>query len=171
MTPVANSWPADSRRTDQRVGRRVGDRLSSARHPRFHRTPEAAFRGGVMGTARMEAAVENQQDCRGDEDGRNDDGKSCFHAPNMAPGAVHFQPARLGRLSPENGGRLPDGFPAEVIMGAGPGVNFGLANPAFEIAGMLVPMLLPRRGIIHSATGAGKFFGGPDAACHSATMR
>jgi hypothetical protein len=124
-----------------------------------------------MGTARMEAAVENQQDCRGDEDGRNDDGKSCFHAPNMAPGAVHFQPARLGRLSPENGGRLPDGFPAEVIMGAGPGVNFGLANPAFEIAGMLVPMLLPRRGIIHSATGAGKFFGRPYAACHSATMR
>ena len=171
MTPVANSWPADSRRTDQRVGRRVGDRLSSARHPRFHRPPEAAFRRGVMGTARKKAAIENQQDCRGDEDGRNDDGKSCFHAPNMAPGAVHFQPARLGRLSPENGGRLPDGFPAEVIMGAGPGVNFGLANPAFEIAGMLVPMLLPRRGIIHSATGAGKFFGGPDAACHSATMR
>jgi hypothetical protein len=124
-----------------------------------------------MGTARKKAAIESQQDCCGDKDSRNDDGKSCFHAPNMAPGAVHFQPARLGRLSSKNGGRLPDGFPAEVIMGAGPGVDFGLANPAFEIAGMLVLMLLPRRGIIHSATGAGKFFGGPDAACHGATMR
>ena len=56
-------------------------------------------------------------------------------------------------------------------MGAGPGVDFGLADPAFEIAGMLVLMLFPRRGVIHSATGAGKFFGSPDAACHSATMR
>ena len=56
-------------------------------------------------------------------------------------------------------------------MGAGPGVNFGLANRAFEIAGMLVLILFPRRGVIHSATRAGEFFGGPDAACHDATMR
>ena len=79
--------------------------------------------------------------------------------------------ASLGRLSSEH--RLParDGLPAEIIMGAGPGMNFGLADPAFEFAGMLVPMLLPRRGIIHSATGTGEFFGGPDAACHAATMR
>jgi hypothetical protein len=32
-------------------------------------------------------------------------------------------------------------------------------------------MLLPRRGVIHSATGTGEFFGGPNAACHGATMR
>ena len=79
--------------------------------------------------------------------------------------------ARLAGLSSENRRSRIDGLPAKEIIGAGPGVDFGLANPAFEIAGMLVLMLLPRRGVIHSATGAGKFFGGPDAACHSATMR
>ena len=56
-------------------------------------------------------------------------------------------------------------------MGAGPGVDFGLANRAFEPARMLVPVLLARRGVIHPATGTGELFGRPYAACHSATMR
>ena len=124
-----------------------------------------------MGTARMKAVIENQQNCSSDQEGRNDDGESYFHAPYMPRGAVHFQPALLRRLSSKDRRRPLDGFPPEVIIGARPGVDFGLANPAFEIAGMLVLMLFPRRGIIHSATGAGKFFGGPDAACHFASMR
>ena len=89
----------------------------------------------------------------------------------MAPAAVHFQPAALRRLSSEDRLRPLDGFPAEIVMGAGPGVDFGLAHPAFEIARMLVRVLFPCRGVIHSATGAGEFFGRPDAACHAATMR
>ena len=89
----------------------------------------------------------------------------------MPSGSVHFQPARLRRLSSEDGLRPLDGLPAEVVMGAGPGVDFGLANPAFEFAGMLVRMLLPSRGVIHTATGAGKFFGGPDAVRHAVNMR
>ena len=124
-----------------------------------------------MGTARIEAAVERKQDGRREKDCRNDDGESGFHAPYMARGPPHFQPAVLRRLASKHRLRPPDGFPAEIIMGAGPGVDFGLANPAFEIAGMLVLVFFPRRGIVHSATGTGKFFGGPDAACHSATMR
>jgi len=146
--------------------------LSPARHPRFHRRPpEAAFGGGMMGTARMQVAIENQQHCSGEKDGRHDDGESYFHAPNMPRGAVRFQPVALCRLSSKDRRRFPDGFPAEVIMGAGPGVDFGLADPAFEMAGMLVLMLLSRRGVIHAATGAGEFFGRPYAACHCATMR
>lgn len=53
-------------------------------------------------------------------------------------------------------------------MGARPGVHFGLAHPAFETARMLVRVLFARGGVIHPATGAGEFFGGPDAACHGA---
>ena len=148
-----------------------GLRLSLARHPRLHRPPEAAFCRGMMGTARMQAAVENQQDGCGEQDGCNDDRESCVHRPAIPAEADQFQPARLCRLASKHRLRPLDGFPAEIIIGAGPGVDFGLANPAFEIAGMLVLMLFPRRGIIHSATGAGKFFGGPNAACHCATMR
>jgi hypothetical protein len=111
-----------------------------------------------MGTACVQAAIENQQGCGNEQDGRNDDGESCFHIPDMPPGAAHVQPRRLGRLPSEHWLRPPDGFPAEIIMGAGPGMNFGLADPAFEFAGMLVPMLLSRCGIIHSATGTGEFF-------------
>jgi hypothetical protein len=124
-----------------------------------------------MGTARVQVAVENQQGGRGEQDGRNEDRESRVHDPNMVLRARHFQSALLCRLSSEYRLRPLDGFPAEIIMGAGPGVDFGLANPAFEIAGMLVPMFFPRRGVIHSATGAGEFFGGPDAACHFAIMR
>ena len=79
--------------------------------------------------------------------------------------------APLRRFSPKDRLRPLDGFPAEIVMGAGPDVDFGLADPAFEISRMLVQMLFPRRGVIHSATGAGEFFGRPDAACHAATMR
>ena len=50
-------------------------------------------------------------------------------------------------------------------------MDFGLTNPALEFARMLVGMLLPRCGVIHPATGAGKFFGGPDAVRHPAIMR
>jgi hypothetical protein len=89
----------------------------------------------------------------------------------MPPGGVCVQPAPLRRLSSKDRLRPLDGFPAEVIMGAGPGVDFGLANRAFEIAGMLLPMLFACRGVIHAATGTGEFFGGPNAACHGATMR
>ena len=143
---------------------------SPAGHPRLHRPPEAAFRRGVMGAARIQAAIENQQDCRSNKRGRNDNGESCFHAPLMPAGAAHFQ-SRLCRLAPENRLRAPDGFPAKIIIGPGPGMDLGLADPAFEIAGMLVLMHFPRRGVIHSATRAGEFFCGPDAACHGATMR
>src|SRR4029077_8657362 len=57
--------------------------------------------------------------------------------------------ARLSGLSSENRRSCIDGLPAKEIIGAGPGVDFGLANPAFELAGMLVRMLLPCRGVIH----------------------
>ena len=160
--------PASPAPSKGRTGAIAGCLL--ARHPRLHRPPEAAFRGEVMG-AREKAAVENQQGCCGDQEGRNEDGESCFHAPNMAPGAAYCQPRVLRRLSTKNRRRPLDGFPAEIIIGAGPGVDLGLADPAFEIAGMLVLVLFPRRRIIHSATGAVKFFGGPNAACHGATMR
>ncbi len=62
------------------------------------------------------------------------------------------------------------GLPIEEIIKAGPGMDLGLANPAFETAGMLVRMLLSCRVVIHPATGAGEMFGGPYAACHPANM-
>ena len=62
------------------------------------------------------------------------------------------------------------GLPIEEIIKAGPGMDLGLANPAFETAGMLVRMLLSCRVVIHPATGAGEMFGGPNAACHPANM-
>jgi hypothetical protein len=111
-----------------------------------------------MGTAGVKMAVENQQGRRGEQDGRNENRESCVHGPNMMRRPRHFQTASLRRLPSEHWLGPPDGFPAEIIMGAGPGMNFGLADPAFEFAGMLVPMLLSRCGIIHSATGTGEFF-------------
>jgi hypothetical protein len=87
--------------------------------------------------------------------------------------SVHggLKPACLPRLSSKNGRPRLDGFPTKEIIGAGPGVDFGLAHPAFEFSGMLVGMLLPCCGVIHPATWAGKFFGGPDAVRHPAIMR
>ena len=46
--------------------------------------------------------------------------------------------ARLSRLSSEDGRPDVNGFPTKEIIRAGPGVDFGLAHPAFEFAGMLV---------------------------------
>jgi hypothetical protein len=109
-----------------------------------------------------------------------------FHPGNMTLEGLVFYPespphlnypragcgaVRLSRLSSKNGRPRVNGFPTKEIIGAGPGVDFGLANPAFEFAGMLVGMLLSCCGIIHPATGAGKFFGGPDAVCHRPSMR
>jgi hypothetical protein len=62
------------------------------------------------------------------------------------------------------------GFPIEEIIEAGPSMDLGLANPAFETAGMLVRMLLSCRVVIHPATGAGEVFGRPYAACHPTNM-
>src|SRR3954447_12974741 len=81
------------------------------------------------------------------------------------------QGARLSRLSSKNRRPRLNGFPTKEIIVARPGVDFGLANPAFEFAGMLVGMLLPCCGVIHPATGAGKLFGGPDAVRHQPSMR
>ena len=125
----------------------------------------------MTGAARVKAAVENQQDGCGEQDGGNDDRESCVHRPAIPARPDQFQSASLGRLASKHRLRPLDRLPAEIIIGAGPGVDLGLANPAFEIAGMLLPVLFPRCGIIHSATGAGKFFDRPDAACHGATMR
>ena len=56
-----------------------------------------------MRTARIEATIEDQQDCCGEKDDRNDDRESCLHAPNMATGALHFQPASYAVLRPNTG--------------------------------------------------------------------
>src|SRR6267154_249693 len=61
--------------------------------------------------------------------------------------------ARLSGLSSENGRPRVNGFPTKEIIRAGPGVDFGLAHPAFEFAGMLVRMLLACCGIVHTAAG------------------
>jgi hypothetical protein len=50
-------------------------------------------------------------------------------------------------------------------------MDLGLANLAFETAGMLVWMLLFGRDVVHPATGAGEIFGRPYAAGHPANMR
>ena len=62
------------------------------------------------------------------------------------------------------------GAPVEEIIKAGPGVDHGAANPAFETAGMMVRMLLLGRGVTHPAIGADEIFGRPYAACHLADM-
>jgi len=49
----------------------------------------------MMGTAGVKMAVENQQGCRGEQDGRNEDRESCVHDPNMVRWARHFQSALL----------------------------------------------------------------------------
>lgn len=63
-----------------------------------------------MRTARIKAAIENEQDGRREKDGRNDDGESDFHAPDMDPGALHFQPALYAVLRPNTGDVRLRGF-------------------------------------------------------------
>ena len=97
----------------------------------------------------------------------------CPDDSDYSAGRVGREPkcARLSGLSSKNRRPCIDGFPTKKIIGAGPGVDLGLANPAFEFSGTLVGMLLSCCGVIHSATRAGKLFGGPDAVCHAASMR
>ena len=57
--------------------------------------------------------------------------------------------APLSRLSSKNGRPRLDGFPAKEIILAGPRVDFGLTNPAFEFAGAAhAGMLLPCCGTL-----------------------
>ena len=49
-------------------------------------------------------------------------------------------------------------------------MDHGAANLAFETAGMLVRMLLFRRGVTHPAIGAGEVFGRPYPAAHLAKV-
>ena len=81
--------------------------------------------------------------------------------------------ARARRLFPEHGQPALDGLPVEEVIKAGPCVDFGLAEHALEaagIAGMLVRMLLARRGVIHPAFGAGELLSCPYAS-HAGNMR
>ena len=63
------------------------------------------------------------------------------------------------------------GRPVEEIKTAGPSVNFGIANDAGETAGTLALKLLPGRGIVHAAAGAGELLEGPYAVGHGAIIR
>ena len=47
-----------------------------------------------------------------------------------------------------------------------PAVHHAAADVAFEAAGVRLGVLLPCRGIVHAATGAGEFFDRPDAVGH-----
>jgi hypothetical protein len=75
---------------------------------------------------------------------------------------------RLRPSPPKNRRPRLNGLPIEEMMTAGPGVDLGGTDAASETAGMLVRVLLSRRGVIHPATGAGELFGGPDAVGHEA---
>ena len=68
-------------------------------------------------------------------------------------------------FSSDTGERIRS-LPVEVLVIAGPGVDLGVANPAFEAAGALMLVFLPCRGVIHSAARAGEYFGRPDAVGH-----
>ena len=67
---------------------------------------------------------------------------------------------------PKDGRLRPDPLPVEELVAAGPGMHLSIANPAIETARALVLMFLSCRGVIHPATGAGEFFGRPDAVGH-----
>jgi hypothetical protein len=69
-------------------------------------------------------------------------------------------------LFPEHRRAHPAGLPIEIGVIAGPGVDLGVADPAFEAAGALVLVFFPRRGVIHPAARAGEDFGRPDAVGH-----
>jgi hypothetical protein len=93
-------------------------------------------------------------------------------APNVgeACGPAGVWEAFQSPLFPKNGRFQRLGFPIEEIIKAGPCMDLGLADPAFETAGMLVRMLLSCRVVIHPATRAGEVFGRPYAACHPTNM-
>lgn len=77
------------------------------------------------------------------------------------------------RLFPEHGQTALDRLPIEEVIKTGPGVDLGLAEYALEaagIAGMLVRVLLARRGVIHPAFGAGELLSCPYAS-HAGNMR
>ena len=74
----------------------------------------------------------------------------------------------LTPLFSEDGRFRPHALPVEELMIAGPGVDLGIANPAFEIAGTPVLMFLAGGGVIHPAARAGEPFGRPDAVGHLA---
>jgi hypothetical protein len=63
------------------------------------------------------------------------------------------------------------GLPIEEIIKAGPCVDLGLANLAFETAGTPLRVLLFCRRVIEPAIGAGEMFGRPYAAGHPINMR
>ena len=76
-------------------------------------------------------------------------------------------------LFPEHRQAALDRLPVEEVIKTGPSVDFGLAEHALEaagIAGMLVRMLLARRGVIHPAFGAGELLSCPYAS-HARNMR
>jgi hypothetical protein len=49
-------------------------------------------------------------------------------------------------------------------------VHNAAADAAFEAAGVRFAVLFPRRGVVHAATGAGEFFGRPDAVGHCTSL-
>jgi hypothetical protein len=74
--------------------------------------------------------------------------------PDSRPAPSEHSRLRLHRL------------PAEEMMLAGPAVHHAATDAAFEAAGVWLGVLLPCRGVVHAATGAGEFFDRPDAVGH-----
>ena len=71
------------------------------------------------------------------------------------------------RPAPSEHGRLGlHRLPAEEMMLAGPAVHLAATDVAFEATGVRLGVLLPCRGVVHAATGAGEFFDRPDAVGH-----
>ena len=71
------------------------------------------------------------------------------------------------RPAPSEHGRLRlHRLPAEEVVLAGPGMHHAATDAAFEAAGVRLGVLLPCRGVVHAATGAGEFFDRPDAVGH-----
>ena len=83
-------------------------------------------------------------------------------------GPAGFWRPSLKLLFPEHGRLGLNGLPIEEIVKAGPGVDLGIANATVEVPGTLVRVLLPGRGVIHPAAGAGELFGCPYAIGHGA---
>jgi hypothetical protein len=90
--------------------------------------------------------------------------------------SVFWKRAGLARgrgFLPEHRQTALDCLPVEEVIKTGPGVDFGIAEHALEaagIAGMLVRVLLARRGVIHPAFGAGELLSCPYAS-HAGNMR
>jgi hypothetical protein len=51
----------------------------------------------------MKAAIEDEQGCCSEKDGSHDNGESCFHVPDMPPGAIHVQPTSYAVFRPKTG--------------------------------------------------------------------